>query len=85
MSLYKITGYLSLFFGILATLSCFNIVYLFAGLLCAIAGFIASIMNIFISTKYDISRRIITNSHVGMVLSSVPVIYLLIIIFVLKN
>jgi hypothetical protein len=85
MRFYKISGYASLFFGILATLSCFNLVFLFAGLLCAIVGFIFSILNIFISSKYDLAKKVFTKAHIGMLLCSVPVIYLLIIIFVMKN
>jgi hypothetical protein len=85
MQLYKISGYLSLFFGIVATLSCFNLVYLFAGLLCSILGFACSIINIFISTKYQLTKKVFTKAHVGLLLSSVPVIYLLFIIFFIKD
>jgi hypothetical protein len=85
MRLYKISGYLSLFFGFLAALSCLDLAYLFAGLICAVLGFIFSILTIFITTKYALPSKVFSAANVGMLMSSVPVVYLLIVIFILKN
>jgi len=83
--MYRATSYLSLIFGSLAALSVISVQFLFFGLLCAMLGFAASIFNIFIQTKYQMEKRLLTKAHLGLVLSSVPVIYILIIVFIFKS
>ena len=83
--MYRITGYLSLGFGILAALSIYKVQFLIPGMLCCILGFGASIINIFIQTKYQMEKRVFTRAHLGILLSSVPVIYILIIVFIIRS
>lgn len=83
--MYRATSYLSLGFGILAALSILQVQFLLPGMVCCILGFATSIMNIFIATKYQMEKKVFTRAHVGLVLSSFPVIYILIIIFIFKS
>ena len=83
--MYRATSYLSLILGGLAALSVLSIQFLFFGLVLSILGFAASIFNIFYQTKYQMERRLFSKAHIGLVLSSIPVIYLIIIIFIFKS
>ncbi len=85
MDSYKITGNLSLVFGVLAALSCISIPYILFGMVFAIIGFILSVFNIFINTKNGMERKLITKAHLGMVLSSVPVIYIIVVFIIFKK
>lgn len=71
---------MSIVLGIAATASVINPYYLMIGLLCAIIGFIFSTINIFLNTKYEITKKAFSLGYVGMLLCSVPVIFLLILI-----
>lgn len=82
--MYRTTSYLSLIFGSLAALSVISAQFLFVGLIFSILGFAASIFNIFIQTKYQMEKRLLTRAHLGLVLSSIPVIYIVIIVFIFK-
>ena len=83
--MYRITSYLSLGLGILAALSVLKVQFLLPGMVCCILGFGASIINIFIQTKYQMEKRTFTRAHAGILLSSVPVIYILVIVFIFKS
>lgn len=82
--MYRTTSYLSLVFGSLAALSVISAQFLFVGLIFSILGFAASIFNIFVQTKYQMEKRLFTRAHLGLILSSVPVIYIVIIVFIFK-
>jgi hypothetical protein len=81
MRFFKLAGYLSLFFGTLSVLFTVQIHFLFFGLITSILGFIASITYIFIKTRNEIKTGFFNQGIVGMLLSSVPVLVLLVIIF----
>ncbi len=81
MKALRLTGNFSVLFGSLATLSCMMPSTLFMGMLCAIIGFIFSIFSIFIYTKNELGKKSFTRAHLGMILSSIPVLYVLLIIF----
>ncbi len=83
--MYRATSYLSLIFGGLAALSVISTQFLFIGLICSILGFAASIFNIFVQTKYQMEKRLFTKAHLGLVLSSVPVLYMIILVLVFKS
>jgi hypothetical protein len=90
MKLYNTSGFLSVFFGVLATL--FGIQVLFGslqniifGLIAAVLGYIASVIHIFIQTKKEIKSGFINRGIIGMLLSSFPVIILLFFIFKAKQ
>lgn len=82
--MYRATSYLSLIFGGLAALSIISAQFLFIGLICSILGFAASIFNIFVQTKYQMEKRLLTKAHLGLLLSSVPVLYMIILVLIFK-
>jgi len=82
--MYRSTSYLSIIFGGLAALSIISAQFLLIGLFCSILGFAASIINIFVQTKYQMEKRIFTKAHLGLLLSSVPVIYMIILVLIFK-
>lgn len=80
MNLFKLSGYVSIILGTVATISLINPRYLFYGLLFSIMGFVFSTINIYLNTKYEITKKAFSLGYIGMLLSSIPVIFLLILI-----
>ena len=85
MNLFKLSGYLSVVFGVSCCLWLINPVYLFFALLFAIIGFIFSTINIYLNAKYEITKSNFSIGYIGMVLSSVPVIVLMVLIMTHKS
>lgn len=77
MNLFKASGYLSLLFGTTSAVCLINPYYLFYALLSAIIGFVFSTINIYLNTKYEITKNNFSIGYIGMVLSSTPVLFLL--------
>jgi len=80
MNLFKLSGYLSVALGIACCACLINHFYLIFSLFFAIAGFIFSTINIYLNTKYEITKKAFSLGYIGMILSSVPVIFLLVLI-----
>ena len=80
MNLFKLSGILSLVFGTLSCLILIKPYLLMFALLSAIIGFIFSILNIYMNAKYEITKKAFSVGYIGMMLSSFPVIFLLVII-----
>lgn len=80
MNLFKLSGYLSIALGIACCVCLINPFYLFFALLFAIIGFIFSTINIYLNTKYEITKKAFSLGYIGMILSSIPVIFLLVLI-----
>jgi bacteriorhodopsin len=78
---YKLTGYLSVVFGIIAALSIYRMNYLYYGIGISILGFISAIINIFLNTRYYSEQEKYPNGYIGVFLSSLPVLFLMFIIF----
>lgn len=81
MNLFKLSGYASVLFGAGACLTLINPFFLFYSLLFAIIGFIFSTINIYLNAKYEITGKNFSLGYVGIILSSVPVIFLMVLIF----
>ena len=77
---YKILGYLSILIGIFAALSIYRIQFAFYGIALGIVGFIVSGINIFLNTKYYYEEEKYPKGYLGMVLSSLPVLFMLFVI-----
>ncbi|MEO6303537.1 MAG: hypothetical protein ABIP51_10215 [Bacteroidia bacterium] len=77
---YKILGYLSVIIGALAALSIYRIQFAFYGIAVGILGFIISGINVFLNTKYYYEEEKYPKGYLGMVLSSVPVLFMLFVI-----
>ena len=80
MNLFKLSGILSLVFGTLSCLILIKPYLLMFALLSAIIGFIFSTLNIYMNAKYEITKKAFSAGYVGMMLSSFPVIFLLVLI-----
>jgi len=80
MNLFKLSGILSLVFGTLSCLILIKPYLLMFALLSAIIGFIFSTLNIYMNAKYEIIKKTFSVGYVGMMLSSFPVIFLLVLI-----
>lgn len=81
---YQLSGYLSLVFGVLASVSVYKMTLLYYGIPIAFVGFIFSGINIFLQTKHEFEPGKFAKGYLGMFLSSLPVIFLMVIIFKFK-
>lgn len=79
MTLFKLSGYISIVLGVTSCALLINPFLLFFSLLSAIIGFIFSTVNIYQNAKYEYTRFSI--GYIGMLLCSVPVLFLLFFIF----
>ncbi len=80
MNLFKLSGYASLLFGSAATLLLINPFWLFFSMLFAIIGFLFSIINIYLNAKHEITKSNFSLGYIGVILASIPVIFLMILI-----
>ncbi|MCA6434836.1 MAG: hypothetical protein IM600_12710 [Bacteroidetes bacterium] len=80
ITLYKLSGYVSILLGLAAAFSIYKIQYIKIGLPLCIAGFILAGINIFLNAKYFYDEEKIPKGYLGMFLSSVPVLFLLFVI-----
>ncbi|PBQ31306.1 hypothetical protein CNR22_05855 [Sphingobacteriaceae bacterium] len=79
--LYKLSGYLSVGIGLLATLCVYQKQFMFYGVALAIFGFIFAVINIFLNEKHYSEQEKFPKGYIGMFLSSLPVIFLMLMIF----
>lgn len=79
--LYKWSGYLSIAIGIIAALCIYRIQYMYYGVGLAILGFIFAGINIFLNEKHYFEQEKYPKGYIGMFLSSLPVIFIMLIIF----
>ena len=78
----KIIGYISVTLRALAALLCpFAIFY---GIIAGFFGMIVSTIYIFIDTRNEINTRRFTAGMLGMLLSSIPILFMLAIIIITK-
>jgi hypothetical protein len=78
--IYKMLGYLSILIGVLAALSIYRIQFAFYGIALGILGFIVSGLNVFLNVKYYYEEEKYPKGYLGMVLSSIPVLFMLFVI-----
>lgn len=81
----KLFAYLGFALGVLATLSCFSPTYLFYGMLCSIIGTIISVAVIFVRTRHGAAVKWHNIPIIAIVLCSVPVLYVIALLFILKQ
>jgi|GEM_PF-2266455 hypothetical protein len=85
ISIGKTFTFFAVFFGALAALSCISISIIKWGMLCAIAGIICSVFVIFRRTQFQMVTRWHHPVVLALVLSSVPILYIITIIFIFKE
>jgi len=78
---YLLTGYLSVLTGVVATLCIFKIQHMYYGVGLSIIGFVLAGVNIFMGVKNEYDEDKFSWGYLGMFLSSLPVVFLLLIIF----
>ncbi|MBI2721578.1 MAG: hypothetical protein HYX39_05335 [Bacteroidetes bacterium] len=83
--LYKLLGYLSIVIGLAATGCMFKIQNMFYGIALAILGFILSGINVYLNTKYYSEEETYPKGYFGMFFSSLPVLFMLFVIFRFKK
>ncbi|MCW3077600.1 MAG: hypothetical protein JWO32_2209 [Bacteroidetes bacterium] len=79
--LYKLLGYLSIIIGLCAAACIFKIQNMFYGIAIAIVGFIISGINIYLNMKYYSEEEKYPKGYLGMLFSSLPVLFMLFVIF----
>ena len=79
--LYKFSGIISLVCGILAASCLVSLRTVPLGLLLSVLGFILSGINVFLDAKHEFSGKKYPLGYAGMILSSLPVVFLMIMIF----
>jgi hypothetical protein len=80
-TIYLVSGYLSVIVGIAATMCIFRIQWMYYGVGLALIGLILAITNIFLNAKYFYDQERIPKGYFGMFMSSLPVIFMMLIIF----
>lgn len=78
MTLFKLSGFISVVLGVISCAVLINPFLLFYSLLSAIIGFIFSTINVFHKTKYEYKEFAL--GYVGMLLCSGPVIFIIVLI-----
>jgi len=82
---YISIGYLSIAVGILAALCIFRIQNMFYGIALSLLGFILSGINIYLNSKYYSEYEKYPKGYLGMLFSSLPVLFMLFVIFKFKR
>jgi hypothetical protein len=85
ISVGKLFTGLAVFFGALAALSCVSISLLKWGMFCSIAGIVCSVFVIFRRTQFQLITKWNHPVVLALFLSSLPVLYLVTIIFIFKE
>lgn len=80
-TLYKLSGYLSVGIGLLATLCVYQKQFMFYGVGLAVFGFIFAVINIFLNERHYSEQEKFPKGYIGMFLSSLPIIFLMLMIF----
>lgn len=82
--LYTLSGYLSLILGALSALSIYKMPLLYLGMPVAILGMLVAIYNIFLQTKYGFEEGKYAKGYLGLLLSSLPILFLMVMVFLTK-
>ncbi len=85
ISVGKLFTGLAVFFGALAALSCISISLLKWGMFCSIAGIVCSVFVIFRRTQFQMITKWNHPVVLALFLSSLPILYLITIIFIFKE
>lgn len=83
--LYTITGYLSLIIGIICTISIYQLRFIYYGIMLAIVGFIFAGINIYLNNRYEFDEKKWPKGYLGMLFSSIPVLFMLFVVLKFKK
>ncbi|HXD92886.1 MAG TPA: hypothetical protein VNX01_06700 [Bacteroidia bacterium] len=85
ISLGKLFTNVALFFGALAALSCISISLIKWGMFCSIIGIVCSVFVVFRRTQFALETKWYHPVFFALVLSSIPILYIVTIIFIFKE
>lgn len=80
MNLFKLSGIIAVLCGIICCLAVLSPNYLSFALIFAIIGYTFSTINIYLNAKHEITKSSFSIGYLGMILASVPVIFVLFLI-----
>lgn len=80
MNLFKLSGLISIIAGVICCAMLFYPALLPFSLLFAIVGYTFSTINVYLNAKFEITKSWFSIGYIGMVLSSIPVVFILILI-----
>jgi hypothetical protein len=83
--IYKFTGYLSILIGIAAALCIYRPSFMVYGISFSLLGFVIAGVNVFLNLKYYSEEEKYPKGFLGMFLSSVPVLFMLFVIYKAKH
>ena len=83
MNLFKLSGIISVVFGIVCCILLFYPTLLPFCFLSTIIAYLFSTINIYLNAKYEITKSNFSIGYIGMILASFPVIFVLTLI--IKN
>ena len=78
---YLLTGYLSVAIGLMAALSVCRMQFLFYGIALSAIGFTLAATNLYLNAKYFSEQEKFPKGYFGIFLSSIPIIFMLLIVF----
>jgi hypothetical protein len=78
--IYNLSGWLSVIVGLVCTVSIYQMRYVYYGVALAILGFIFAGINIFLNQRFEFDEVKWPKGYIGMLLSSIPVLFLLFVI-----
>ena len=81
---YKWSGYLSIAIGLAGTL-CIYARMMYYGVALAILGFLFAGINIFLNEKHYFEQEKYPKGYIGLFLSSLPVVFILLMIFLFRH
>ena len=79
--IYRFTGYFSIVVGLSAFLSIYRAQFLYYGIGLSILGFLTAGVNIFLNARYFSEQEKYPKGYIGMFLSSLPVIFVMLLIY----
>lgn len=82
---YLVSGWLSVVVGIFAALSVSRMQFLFYGVALATIGFTLSAINLYLNAKYFSEQEKFPKGYLGIFLNSLPVIFMLLIVFKFRH
>jgi len=80
MNLFKLSGLISIIAGLICCAMLFYPALLPFSLLFAIIGYTFSTINVYLNAKHEITKSWFSVGYIGMILSSIPVIFILVLI-----
>jgi hypothetical protein len=80
----KLMSRFAIVLSLIAIATCFKPAYLFYGMMCSIGATLLAVSVIFIRTRYGVPTKWNHISYITVILASIPVIYIMVLLFIFK-